>query len=345
MSVPRTPEQANRLKWTKGRRGHYEVYYLTFNHLKSRSGFWIRYTMTAPVQGGPEPWAQIWFSYFNYPEPEKNFGLTAKYPISALHAEHSDFQLLIGHNGLSDGRAAGRIQGLGRTVEWDFRFIPSETVHLHLPRMLYRVHLADTLALCPHLDVYLNGRVTIDGQTFELKNDPGNQTHLWGEKHAERWAWVHCNAFAEDRTATLEGLSVQIKRLGVPLPPFNFLFLRYRGKDYRFTELHHLACTGGKFEPGLWQLRAQAGNTLFKGEISARFQDMVCAEYADPDGDPAWCHNTEVGHSAIRVYRRPHPLASWRHEDTLTSLATTHVEFAGRKRDPRVTRSIEVIPS
>lgn len=345
MSVPRNPEQANRMRWAKGRRGHYEVYYLTFNHLKTKSGFWIRYTMTAPEQGGGEPWAQLWFSYFNYREPAKNFAVTRKFPISALRAEHDAFQLLIGHNGLDDGRAVGRIEGLGHKAEWDFRFIPSETVHLHLPRLLYRVDIADTLAVCPHLDVYLNGKVTIDGHTLELKNEPGNQTHLWGEKHAQRWAWVHCNAFEDDRSAVLEGLSVQIKRAGVTLPPLNFLFFRYHGKDYRFTELHNLPRTGGKFELGLWQIRAHAGNTLFKGEISARYEDMVCAEYVDPDGDPAWCHNTEVGHCAIRVYQRTNPLASWRHVNTLTSLATTHVEFAGRARDPRVTRDIEVIPS
>ena len=137
---------------------------------------------------------------------------------------------------------------------------------------------------------------------------------------------------------------MQIKRLGITLPPLNFLFLRYRGKDYRFTEMHQVFQTGGKFELGLWQFHARTGNTLFRGEITGRFEDMVCAEYEDPDGERAWCHNTEVGHCAIRVYQRPHLLSSWRHVDTLTSLATTHVEFAGRARDPRVMREIEVVP-
>ena len=344
MKQPHDAEWANALRWKPGDTGHYEVYYLTLNHLKSMTGFWIRYTMTAPEHEGEEPYAQIWFSFFNYRDPDKNFGLKQKYNIEDLKSETGPFRLRIGDNELANGRAAGGISGMGHEASWDIEFEPSKTVHLHLPKALYKISLADTMALCPHLDVAISGKIKVDGATLELKHDPGDQTHLWGEKHAQRWAWAHCNEFAEDKTAVFEGLSVQIKRLGMTLPPMNLLAIRYRDVMYPFTEIGGMLQCSGKFETGLWQFRARRGNIMFRGEISCRDQDMICAEYFDPDGERAYCHNSEVGSATVRVYKRPHALGSWRHEDTLTSLGAMHQEYAVRTADPRVKKIIEEIP-
>lgn len=336
-------EWGNRLRWQRGRHGHYEVYYLTLNHLRTKTGFWIRYTMTAP-EGTDEPRAQMWFSFFDYRNPENNFGFRQTFPIESLNAASGPFVLRIGENELANGRAAGRMKGLGHDVAWNLNFMPNPAAHLMLPKMLYNVKLADTLALSPAVAAHFSGTVRVDAHTFELKQDPGCQTHLWGEKHAQRWAWAHCNAFAEDPAAVFEGLSVQIKRLGILLPPVNLLAIRFRDTWYPFTEVGGALRCGGAFELGLWRFRARHGNILFRGEISCRDADMVRAGYADPDGERAWCHNAESGCATMRVFQRPHPLASWKHTDTLTSLATTHVEFAGRQPDPRVRTRIEEIP-
>jgi hypothetical protein len=42
------PDRWNALQWG-GQPGHYEVYYLTFTDRASGVGFWIRYTMVAPL--------------------------------------------------------------------------------------------------------------------------------------------------------------------------------------------------------------------------------------------------------------------------------------------------------
>lgn len=336
-------EWGNRLRWQKDRHGHYEVYYLTFNHFRTRTGYWIRYTLTAP-ENGREACAQMWFSFFDYSSPENNFGIRQTFPIESLSAESGPFALRIGDNELSSGHASGRIKGLGHDAAWNLNFTPPAAVHHLLPKMLYNVKLADTLAICPDVAAHFSGTVRVDGRTLEFKREPGCQTHLWGEKHAQRWAWAHCSAFAEDPSAVFEGLSVQIRRAGVTLPPVNLLAIRFRDTWYPFTELAGALHCGGSFELGLWKFRARAGSIMFKGEISCRDADMVCAEYLDPDGEHAWCHNSEAGCSNIRVFRRAHPLATWKHSETLTSLATTHVEFAGRKPDPRVRHKIEEIP-
>ncbi len=343
MVVSQEVDAANRLRWEQGRSGHYEVYYLTFNHRASGSGFWIRYTMTAPDKGKGDAYAQIWFSYFNRANPAKNFALKQKYPIGQLKAETTPFRLQIGGNTLENGHADGAISGNGHEAQWDVSFDPSNTVHLMMPRIFVEKELADTTALVPHLDVCFEGKISVDGEALEFGGDPGCQTHLWGDEHARRWAWAHCNSYNEDPSAVFEGLSVQIKRAGIMLPPINLLFIRYMGKDYRFTELHRFLSAGGSFDVGHWKFNAALGNVKFKGEMKCRDEDMVSAGYFDPDGEPAYCNNTEVGDSKIEVYKRRNLLSSWKLVDTLTADGTAHMEFASRKREARVEKEIEEV--
>lgn len=340
MPVSKEVEAANRLRWERGHHGHYEVYYLTLNHSASDSGFWIRYTMTAPEKGKGDAYAQIWFSCFNRKHPEKNFALKQKYPIEEMKAEDSPFSVSIGGNVLEDGHAAGAISGHGHEASWDISFDPSKTVHLMLPKIFVDRELGDTTAVVPHLDVYYKGKITVDGEELVFDGEPGCQTHLWGEEHARRWAWAHCNAYKEDPSAVFEGLSVQIRRAGLLLPPINLIMIRYMGQDYRFTELHRILNVRGGFDIGFWQFKATLGNIRFEGEMKCRDEDMVCAGYFDPDGEPAYCNNTEVGDSRIDVYKRNNPLAGWKLVDTITAEGTAHMEFASRQRESRVAAEI-----
>src|SRR5205085_1518340 len=46
--IRRMPDRWNDLQW-QGQPGHYEVYYVTFTDPVTGVGFWIRYTMVAPL--------------------------------------------------------------------------------------------------------------------------------------------------------------------------------------------------------------------------------------------------------------------------------------------------------
>jgi hypothetical protein len=50
-------ERDNLPRWD-GRRGRYEVWFLTLSH--ADAGYWIRYTVRAPIAGPPEP--RLWFA-------------------------------------------------------------------------------------------------------------------------------------------------------------------------------------------------------------------------------------------------------------------------------------------
>jgi hypothetical protein len=77
--MPSTP---NALRWNGGP-GHYEVYYVTLTDPGTGAGFWIRYTMVAPLaQTGAQSGAALWFLAVD-PRPPGGgrFGRKASCPI------------------------------------------------------------------------------------------------------------------------------------------------------------------------------------------------------------------------------------------------------------------------
>ncbi len=326
-------EADNRMRWDRGR-GHYEVWYLTLNHLASGAGFWVRYTLEAPLRGQPS--GQLWFAYFDAREPSRGFAINRKFPGTDPESGKTPFWLRVGSATLCHGSATGSIEGSGRSAAWELEWTPAEQAHLHLPRLAYRARFADTKVLSPTLQARFRGRIRIDGRELALNGDPGCQTHLWGRKHAHSWAWSHCSSFREDPGAALETVTVRLRRLGLLLPPISFLWLRAGGRDYSFRELHAIPLTRGRWETGAYRLSAYGLRAKLEAELTCRPGALVRASYFDPDGEPAFCHNTEVADCRARIWHR----RGLRYETVaeLTAERSAHFEYAGRTADPAVVR-------
>ena len=81
----------NDLQWN-GEPGHYEVYYLTFTDPASRIGFWIRYTMVAPLpETAEEATCSLWFCAMDPANPSANVGAKASFPAEQLSARRDPF--------------------------------------------------------------------------------------------------------------------------------------------------------------------------------------------------------------------------------------------------------------
>jgi hypothetical protein len=331
-------ERDNRMVWSWGKPGHYEVWYATFNHRPSGTGFWIRYTLHSPQAGHGEPHGQLWFAYFNARSPERSFAINRKVPLRELRHEADPFALRLGGAELRHDSLQGGLEGDAHSASWDLAFMPAPFTHRHLPQSVYRHDFADTKVLSPNLMVNFNGTVTVDGETYHLDGEPGCQTHLWGRKHAHAWAWSHCNAFREDPTACLESLTVRLRRFGLVTPPLTFLSL-YLGEDvFHFREFATLPVTYGRWETGLYKLRAVGHRVKLAGELRCRPEDLVRAAYTDPDGDALFCHNTEVADASLTVWTRRSLRSPFKRLCRLTSLGAAHFEYAGRAPDGHVTR-------
>lgn len=330
-------EADNARVWDGARRGHYEVWYLTFNHRPSQTGYWIRYTLESPTDGHGEPYAQLWFARFDARDPSRTFGINRRLPIEAMRAAHPPFEISIGDATLTHDGARGSIEGNGHSARWELGWEPAPETHRQLPDIMYRRGgLGDTTVLTPNLDVAMHGVVEVDGESFEIDGEPGGQTHLWGRKHAHSWAWGHCNAFEGAPGAALETLTVRLQRRGYVLPPLTVLCLYLDGEAHRFTAYRDVPFTRGAFGTGFYRFSARSRRVRIEGEYSCRPEDMVVAHYHDPDGEPSWCSNTEVGDLRVTVFERSGLLGSWRERTRLLAPRSGHFEVASRERDPAV---------
>jgi hypothetical protein len=337
-------EADNRLVWDRLKAGHYEVWYSTFNHRSSGTGFWIRYTLESPLPGHGDPCCQLWFAFFDAARPGRNLAINRKFPLREFSSEDSPFGVQLGESTLAQNRMKGSLAGDTHAVSWNLTYQPALFTHYHLPAPLYRTHFADTKVLSPNLIMHLFGEVTVDGETYDFEGEPGCQTHLWGRKHAHAWAWSHCNTFREDPTACLETLSIKLHRLGIVMPTMTLLSLYLGSEVYHLQEFPNIPFNRGKWETGLYRFSGVGRRIKIVGEMRCRPEDLVQATYHDPDGELSFCHNTEVADASLTFWIRRGLNAPFKKVGRLTSRRTAHFEYAGRSPDGHVLKKHVTLP-
>jgi hypothetical protein len=186
----------------------------------------------------------------------------------------------------------------------------------------------------PHPDVEVSGSVQLGDRRVDVAGARGGQAHLWGSKHASRWAWAHCNDFASAAGEAppdtfVDGVSVFVPRFGREIGPNTPVVGRVGGQD--LMSISPLAVQRNKSDFDLtgWRFEARAKGLRVAGTVSARREDLVGVTYHDPDGELAYCYNTEVANLTLEVFRRDG--RSWRQADELRADGRAHFEYAQRR--------------
>lgn len=326
----------NALQWNR-RPGHYEVYYLTLTDPGSGIGLWIRYTMVAPLPAtGADATCSLWFLAMD-PRPGQAARLARKttFPIDQLHARDDPFELRIGEATLTDSGASGAFAD----VAWDLRWHPAVRSYEHVHPTLRAARMAQTVLLLPHADVAIGGSVTIAGERLELADARGGQAHLWGSKHAQAWAWAHCNDFATldgapVRDTFVDGVSVLVSRLGRTVGPSTPVVARIDGQDFRSTAPRRVLGNDSTFALTGWRFTAIDGRRKLIGEVDADRSLLAGVTYHDPDGELAYCYNGETATMRLHVYERARQVGGWAHRQTLVAPGRAHFEYAQRTPVP-----------
>jgi len=335
-----SPRDANRMRW-EFQPGHYEVWYATLSDPATQTGFWIRYTLEAPKGGHGSPSARLWFARFDAQNPERTFGFSRGFDIGQLRHEVDPFRLRIGDAELRNDGMKGHLAAPteNHNVEWDLKWQQADHVHLMLPTAVYKMSFADTQVLSPNQNVAARGHIIVDGQKYVLDGVPLGQTHLWGRKHAYSHAWAHCNAFEGDRGASLEALTVRLRRGPIVLPKLTLLTLYLEGGEpavLDFREPWQMPLARSDYATGRYHLLAANAEWKIDAELTCRPEDMVMVEYVDPDGEPAYCHNTECADAKVTLWRRSPFVGRFREHRVLTSKKCAHFEWVARAGDPMV---------
>ena len=323
------------MQWA-GEPGHYEVWYVTFTDPATGVGFWIRYTMVAPMpQTGEETTCSLWLMAMDPADPARNVGKKVSFPIGEMSATAAPFELSIGAATLTDAGMAGSLEQDGAACEWDLSWESRLPAYGHVHPLLRRARIAKTVLFLPHPELDVRGFVRIGERRIDVTGATGGQAHLWGSKHAARWAWAHCNDFTgpdgRPRSgAFVDGVSVYVSRFGREIGPNTPVVARVAGAD--LMSIGPLAVTRNPSEFGLdhWRFEARDGRRKLTGEVSARPEDLVGVTYHDPDGELAYCYNTEVADMRLDLWERDGRRAPWRKVDELHSQRHAHFEYAQR---------------
>ncbi|MDX6665694.1 MAG: hypothetical protein QOG68_1900, partial [Solirubrobacteraceae bacterium] len=314
----------NTLRWD-GSPGHYEVYYATFTDPATGTGVWIRYTMLAPLTG--DATCSVWFlaTFADAPPVARK----ATLPVAALAATADPFRLTVGAAELTDDGMRGAIED----ASWDLTWAPSRG-YQHVSPMLQRTGVAKTILVLPHADLAVSGTVTLPGgRVLSLDGVHGGQAHLWGSKHSARWTWAHCGDFedADGRPQPdtfVDGVSVFVPRFGREVGPSTPVVGRFLGEDFLATSPLGVLRAPSEFALTSWSFTVTAGKRRIQAEVDAPRDSLVGVTYTDPDGEQAYCYNSEVASMRVSVFDRTKGAAGgWGLRETLFSDGRAHFEY------------------
>lgn len=317
----------NAMRWA-GQPGHYEVWYASLTDRGSGAGAWVRFTMRAPLRGEPE--CSLWFMAMT-PAGER-VARKRTLPISALQASENPFRLQIEDAELSDRGSAGQIDDVRWELRWDQGARAGEIVH----PLLEKARIARTMMVVPHPDLAIEGTIAWGGMEIELSGARGGQTHLWGAKHASRWCWLHASDLegvdgGARRGDWIEAVSVVTPRAGREVGPSTPVTGVLLGEP--FDAIGPARVLRAKAEIGLERYTLETRNRTrrLRVEVTAPRDTLVGVTYDDPDGEQAWCYNSEVASLSAWVWDRGRGGgARWLLRDTLRAPGTAHVEYAQR---------------
>jgi hypothetical protein len=312
-------EEENRPAWT-GRPGGYEVWFLTCSEPAEGAGYWIRSTLHAPQRG--DPYGMVWFARFDRADPNDTLGLHRRFGMESVKIAPEGFDVQIGDSVFRSGQLQGSIEGSGHRVRWDLQFDTGTETYRLLPDLMYRGSLAPTKPYSPNVQTAVSGVVEVDGTTHELRGAPAQQGHLFGIRHAERWAWAHCGAF-DDEDAVVHAITAQGRRGPLTTPFVTSVGVRWQGRWIRLRKVSRRR----DFGLGTWRIDVNSRRYRLTGRVEVTPTDLIRARYEDPSGLPRYCHNSEIASSRFTLFERR--AGGFEELALLQSRGTTHAEWAG----------------
>ena len=325
---------ANALRWDGGP-GHYEVWYVTLTDPASGVGAWLRHTLHAPLDGPAE--CSLWLVAIA-PDGDR-LARRATFPASELVARDGPFAMILAGADLSDRGAAGAI---GSEAAWELSWEPRLRPYPLVHPLVERAGIAESELVLAHADLAISGTLRLGERVLELDGVRGAQAHLWGARHAARWAWAHCNdlrsADGEPRRDTfVDAVSVYVERLGRELGPSTPVVGRFRGEDFVATDPVALLRARSRFGLTTWRFEARAGKRKITAEVDAPRATLAGVTYHDPDGRPAYCFNSEVASMRLAVWdRTARGRFGWALRDSLSADGRAHFEYGQRQSVPGV---------
>lgn len=321
------------------RAGHVESFFLKANDPSGDRAVWVRGTLFASNAEPGRPLAEGWAIAFDR-RGGRHTNVAVKRQVPFAGATFSREELAVRWQAPAEGGAEsregieilpgstrGEIATKDHRIAWTLRYDGEARPIVPFPLdVMYTAPLPKSKLVTPVPDARFDGRVTVDGETWEIAGWRGMQGHNWGRGHADLYAWCHCNVWDEDPDFVLEGFSGQVKIGPVLTPLATIVMVRHRGVVYDFNAPLDIYRASGDVSPRRWTFAAASKLASVEGIVEADTEDMVGLFYPNPSGAMTYCLNSKLARARVRFE------AAGRAPLTLTTRASA-LEIGTRKAD------------
>jgi hypothetical protein len=303
--VPRTEGSAGRWNAVRCARdasaGHVESYFLKLNDPEGRRALWLKATILVR-EGGTPRLAEAWGIAFD--REGRHVAAKQTVPLSQARFGASGLDVSVAGLRIEPGRVTGEVTGGDARIAVDLRFTTDVPPLVPFPAMrMYEAKLPSSKLVSPYPSARFEGSYSVSGERVEVRGWRGMQGHNWGSRHAELYAWCHCNQWEGDDDLVLEGVTARVKVGPVLSPPVTLVCVRHRGVAYDFNAPVALLRARGTIDVGgrRWTFSAKSPLATVSGELWADTKDFVGLSYENPDGAITYCLNSKIARGRVRL--------------------------------------------
>jgi len=286
-------------------KGHVESYFLKLNDGEGKRALWLKATILVHEGGAPRV-AEAWAIAFD--RDGRHVAAKQVVPLSQARFGAGGLDIAVAGLRITPGRVSGEVVSHDERIAFDLRFTMDAPPLVPFPSMrMYEARLPSSKLVSPHPNSRFEGTYTASGRTIEVHDWHGMQGHNWGTRHAELYAWSHCNEWDGHDDLVLEGVTARVKVGPVLAPPLTLVCLRHRGVRYDFNTPLALLRARGTIELRRWTFSAKSALATVTGELWADTRDFVGLSYENPDGAITYCLNSKIARGRIRLSVRGKP--------------------------------------
>jgi hypothetical protein len=315
-------------RW-KGQAGRLEVWYATFTDPVSGTGVWVHCEVVAPSDGG-NAFGHGWVAVFpgdGGPPSWSRFG-----PGAVMRRAGSGS----GSMGPGSGSwfdaagcvvAPGRLSGVAEDgTAWDLTWSDDSAPLYTFGRWAWEKEALPGCQVVPAPAARFTGSVG----SLSVVGAVGAVAHIYGHGNAQRWGWLHSDLGGGD---VLEIVAAVSRAPGLRrLPPLALVQLRLRssGEDWPGEPLASATLFRTRLALPTWTVRGVVGRTRLRVEVTLPADRSIAVDYADPDGAPAVCTNSEAASAVVTLDRLTG--RRWQRQAEWSLDGTAHAEVGRRPR-------------
>ena len=197
----------------------------------------------------------------------------------------------------SPGEAPQLLQGKAGTISWDLTASDDSPPLYTFPRWAWERELLPGAQVVTSPTAMFGGTVQHVDEAVDVDGSRGALAHIYGHGNAER------------------------------LRPLPLVQLRLGGRDWPRDPVAAAPLLRARLGLPQWSVRGVVGRRRLRVDVRIPDAESVALDYADPDGSPATCVNSERSDADITLERFD---GRWRTERTWSLRGTAHAEIGTR---------------